>query len=195
VYLRLSGTASDQLGVYDGTTGKVALVLELQTAMTAFLRRANGALLVAAVDGSAFMSQPGATDFARLAHAPHLLGLGERAGKLYAATDSTQDDFAVAMSEDDGASWRPLLRLNEIGGLRQCGTIASTCAAAWEGLRFGLAMPAGPRPGGGQLHMVEYDGGCSVRRLRVANRDAAWLGAVALFVLLRVLRVARRPKT
>ena len=194
VYLRLSN-GKDQLGIYDDDTGKVDVVLSLPGFMTAFLRRADGALLVAGDDGSIFASQPGGKSFVQLASSPHLRGLGERAGTLYAATDVSQDDFAVAASTDDGATWKPLLRFTDIAGLRQCGTIPATCAAAWDAIQPGIAMPLAPRPvpdTGVSPTGTDESGGCAVRRGGVSASNPAGLAAIAVAcILLRMRRRAR----
>ena len=64
--------------MYDDDSGKVEIALTSAGSMSAFLRRADGTLLVAATDGSAYVSKPDGTSFSKLSGAPHLRGLGER---------------------------------------------------------------------------------------------------------------------
>jgi hypothetical protein len=201
VYLRLGSTGKDSLGIYDDASGKVDVLLTLEASMSAFLRRTDGSLIVGAADGSAFVMKAGGKSFSKLPGTPHLRGLGERDGTLYATTDTVKDGYAFASSEDDGKTWDPLLRFEDIAGLRECGTIASTCASDWDLLQMRLAMPnadpefdAGVLPDAGPVTppkpKPKQDDGCSASA-GPAHASAAWsLGAAAVLAL--AIRSRRR---
>jgi MYXO-CTERM domain-containing protein len=181
VYLRLGSTGKDSLGLYDDNSGKVDVLLTLDTSMSAFLRRADGSLLVGAADGSAFVMKAGGKSFSKLSGTPHLRGLGERAGTLYATTDSMKDGYAFAASDDDGKTWKPLIKFEDIAGIRQCGTLASTCASDWDMLQMRLANPTEPGFDAGEPvkpPKPKKDDGCSASAGAVRPDGA--LGAAVL---------------
>jgi hypothetical protein len=136
IYYRvLSPEGADRLAISrdGGDTAQVALALK--GLMTTFLRRADGTLLVGTAVEGAFVSRDGGRTFAPLPRAPHLRWLAERAGVLYAATDNIADKFAVASSSDDGQTWMPLLRFENLCGILDCSPgLRATCQAAWSRL-------------------------------------------------------------
>lgn len=194
VYLRIGSTGHDTLGLYDDDTGKVLVLLELEASMSAFLHRADGSVLVGAADGTAYVMKAGGQRFSPLSGTPHLRGLGERDGTLYATTDSMKDGYAFGSSVDDGKTWKPLLHLDDIGGVRQCGTLASACASDWDMLQMRLAMPntgeaefdAGapvPAADAGSKPKPKKDDGCSASAGAARPGGACWVGAAVLLVL------------
>jgi hypothetical protein len=163
VYMRLATAGFDVFAVYDDDAGEARPSLSLEDEMTAFLVRADGSLLVAGSKGSLFVSRDHGATFAAIEGAPHLRGLGERDGTLYAATDNAMDGFAVATSEDGGKSWRGLMRLDQIAGLRACGAVEAACGAAWSMLEPRLAAPDASVP---------LDAGLDAANGGVVRRDA-----------------------
>jgi hypothetical protein len=145
LYLRLRDyqTSKESLGISDdgGATARVALQLPGQ--MSAFLRRSDGALIVGRGEGGALISTDGGASFTEWGTTLRLRALAERANQLYAATDNTLDGFALAESEDQGTTWKPLLRYQDICGPSECGSISSTCAGAWQALKTTLGIPPG----------------------------------------------------
>jgi MYXO-CTERM domain-containing protein len=127
VYLRLSGGSASSryegLGVtHDGGATFSAPVTIPEGALTSFLRRQDGTVLVAGIRAGttiAFRSTDGAATFTPWPLTIHPRGIGERAGTLYAATDNFTDGFALATSTD-GDQWTPLMRYQDIAGIRPC---------------------------------------------------------------------------
>jgi len=158
VYLRLTDVTNgtESLGIYDDGAGTLRDAYRMPSVMSAFLRRSDGAIIVASRDGSAFISTDNGATFAVWPNAPHLRALGERNGVLYAVADNFVDGFAVARSGDQGATWQPLVRFEQLTGPKSCGDLANICAAPWQRLQntLGLSPPdAGsptPRHGCGQ---------------------------------------------
>ena len=153
LFLRVQdGTPYDRLAIVDDSGASIAMPLTLETQMTAFLRRADGVIIVGSGgDGGAFWSDDDGATFVPWPNAPHLRALGERDGHLVAVGDNFVDDFAVASSDDDGASWQPLLRYDEIAGPLECGDIPATCETDWADLKllFGIGddeEPPEPTP-------------------------------------------------
>jgi photosystem II stability/assembly factor-like uncharacterized protein len=140
LYLRLSNGARDALGISRDGGDTVRVALQLEARMSAFLRRSDGALIVASSDGQSWISRDGGDTFAIWPTTLHISALAERAGRVYASTNDKLDGFAIAVSSDGGATWRPLLRLAELRGPRTCGSIAQLCAAPWAKLKSALPM-------------------------------------------------------
>src|SRR5262249_18324382 len=152
----------DLLGILDDTTVRVALTLP--ETMSNFYQRPDGRLYVMTKGSGTWISSDGGANFAKWPGSLHLRALRERAGGLYAAADNFMDNFAVATSMDDGITWRPLLRFDHICGVRDCGSLTTTCAAAWAGLKqtFGIADNACNVTGtGGTGGSAGGGGGCS----------------------------------
>jgi hypothetical protein len=144
LYLRvLSSKGNDLLAISDDGGATLRLPVQVTGRMSAFLRRADGTLLIGARQGSSFISRDDGKTFVKWTGAPHLRALGERAGALFAAADNTVDGYAVGRSSDGGASWTPLLRFDQIKGPLQCGQLQSVCAGPWELLkaRLGIGSP------------------------------------------------------
>jgi hypothetical protein len=209
VYLRLGSTGMDQFAVYDDDAGSVSITQEFDASMSAFLRREDRSLIVATRTGEAFVSHDRGESFTVLNGAPHLRGLGERDGVLYAATDNVTDGFAVAVSKDDAKTWQPLLRFQDIQGPLECGNIAETCAMPWALLKAAIEMPGGPEEGfdagvppetsppdaspSAKASNPRGGGGCAIAGR--ARNDRGWLGLALVALVgaaLRARRVHRR---
>jgi hypothetical protein len=156
IFFRVVGLDSDRLAISRdrGDSAKVALALQGQ--MTAFLRRADGTVLVGTKLEGGFLSRDGGATFVPWPEAPHLRALGERAGVLYAVADNAADGFALGSSSDGGKSWTALLRLEHICGIRDCSaSVRTTCQPAWQrlvdllGITGCPAAPADASVGGG----------------------------------------------
>jgi MYXO-CTERM domain-containing protein len=105
--------------------------------------------------------------------------------------------FIVGRSDDDGATFAPLLKLNGIRGPISCGanTSSQLCIDLWPTLKEQLAGGTNPTDGGGDgsvnpVQPPKDSGGCSCTS--ASNGASAWLGLVgALGALAAVLRKRR----
>jgi hypothetical protein len=138
VYFRLLNFPDERfaLSVDGGQTVTVPLTVA-KGMLTAFVRRADGTLIVGALEsgnqGALYASGDGGLTFTRLLSTIRPRALAEREGHLYAATDNSSagDGFALATSID-GVAWRPLARYQDVAGVKSCGgstTLAATCSA------------------------------------------------------------------
>ena len=140
---------------------------------TAFLRRADGTLLLAgqSSDGRGLgwrSSDRGATWQSWDVGNAHLRGLGERAGVLHAVGDQRIDGFALGRRTDPGGegAWEPVLRYERIRRIRPCAR--QRCAGNCRTLAatFGIFPPT-VCEGDGQV--IDSDGGSRPS----GGRDAA----------------------
>jgi hypothetical protein len=193
VYLRVVIPAGDQFAVISG--GQVAVPLALPSAMSAFLRRADGSLYVGTREGAAFVSRDGAQSFSPWPGAPHLRALGERGGVLFAVGDNFADGFAVASSTDDGKTWKHLLRFDQICGLLQCPNIQAVCADPWQTLMatFGIAKSDCQQGGGGSGGGSGC--GCQVARRPKAAGVLGGSGAALALLVAALVRARRRARS
>lgn len=203
VYLRAyDSSPSELLVIYDGAAGSVEIAYELPHRMSAFLRRSDGALLIGTREDGGFISRDGGASFARWRGAPHLRGLGERRGRLYAVADDLVDGYALAISDDQGKSWQPALRYEDITGPFECGAVPTVCAQPWKmvqdrldagpgegeapGYDAGTGRDAGTTPDAGSEARGDRSHGCDCRLGR--GRTPSLGPALVLLVLLRLLR-------
>src|SRR6185369_14803880 len=135
VWLRALGAHGDALALATRGGETIAVPLSFDSgALTAFVRTATGTLLAAgtvAGGPALFRSTDGGATFAALAAPPHILALAERAGTVYAATDTTFERFAEAISTDERASWQPGLAFTDVAARAPClkGICQTDCAA------------------------------------------------------------------
>jgi photosystem II stability/assembly factor-like uncharacterized protein len=209
VYVRVVGQEVDQFAMTSdgGTTLKYAFSLPAptvagaNTSMSAFLKQADGTLLVASRDAGAFRSTDGGKTFAPWPTAPHLRGLAERAGSIYAIADNFADNYAVGVSTDGGTTWKPLLRFDGICGVKSCGTIQSTCATPWQALITMFEIPpsvcggsAGSAGAAGMTGTMVTTGKKSGCVAGAGNTDAL-AGLIAGVILLALGYIRRRRRT
>jgi hypothetical protein len=136
IYLRLidpTGRESFAIGTDGGAETIVALALQTGFEMSAFLRRADGSLVVSqaqvlspAGPGGSFVSTDDGATFSDFLTAYHVYGMAERNGSLLFAADNTYDGFAVGELLSDGGV-QTLLHYQDICGLVSCGDVPASC--------------------------------------------------------------------
>lgn len=191
VYLRATGGTGETLAVTrdGGTTFATPLAVANGT-VSAFARLASGTVLVGALInlagggggtmGAGYRSTDGAVSFQpwTLAPQPHLVGLGERVvggqSTLYLSGKNYSDGWALAVSTDEGATVTPVMRYDQVAGIRPCvqQLCLATCnyeemQAIWDpsacgGLDGGAAdagRPGPPQSSGCHCGLGESEGG------------------------------------
>ncbi len=135
VWLRVLGAGGDALALATDGGVTVAVPLSFDSgALTAFVRTSSGTLLAAGTVAGApalFRSTDGGATFAALPAPPHILALAERAGTVYAATDTMYEPFAEAISTDEGTTWQAGLAFVNVAAVAPClkGVCQTDCAA------------------------------------------------------------------
>ena len=197
IYLRLTGT-DDAIAVSIDGGATISVPLVLGIGLTAFLRRPNGQILVSALDvvgGTLHRSTDGGESFVRMPGTLSIRAMAERAGKIYAAADNFADGFALGISSDDGLTFQPLMKFDQVGGAQSCGNLASACAATCDMLvRLGVfrpsTCPAAPGLGDGSAGSVrplaEHGCGCGI--------SAASSPALEVAMLLLAIQLGRRRR-
>jgi hypothetical protein len=137
VYLRATGAAGETLAVTrDGGTTFATPLTIVNGAVSAFARLASGTVLVGALInfagdgggtvGTGYRSTDGAMSFQSwtLQPEPHLVGLGERVvngqSTLYLSGKNYSDGWALAVSTDEGTTVTPVMRYDQVAGIRSC---------------------------------------------------------------------------
>jgi hypothetical protein len=170
LYIRLSDGVRDALAITHDGGATLQLAEQLDTRMTAFLLRSDGALIVAAADATSFISSDGGASFAPWSSEFQIQALAEKDGALYATASSKADGFSVAVSTDAGSHWRPLLRLDELRGPLHCGALPAQCGDTWTQLKPSLGVLSGKPRESSQVLAVSAGppaasaagGGCAV---------------------------------
>src|SRR6185312_6346462 len=122
-----------------GTTASKPLAVPLY--FTSFARLPDGALVVSAVvavspatKAALFVSRDGAVTFQENDAVPSVAALAQRDGVLYAATDNFADGYALGASSDEGVTWQPVVRFDQIGSIMTCLQTNAQCQASCEAL-------------------------------------------------------------
>lgn len=198
IYLRLTGT-DDAIAISTDGGASIRVRLALGIGLTALLRRTNGQILVSALDvvgGALHRSLDGGESFVRLPSTLSIRAMAERAGKIYAAADNFADGFALGVSSDDGLTFQPLMKFDQVVGTQSCGNLASACAATCDML-VGLSVfrtstcPAASGLGDGSAGSVRppaaHGCGCGI--------SAASSPVLEVATLLLTLQLARRRRS
>ena len=155
VFLRATGGVNDSVGVATLDATNVLTVTPSLAfnngVITAFAQLANRHLFVGGTIGLTpvgFLSIDGGASFQPLPTPPPLKGASARGDTLYAVTDETVAGFAIATSVDEGQSWQPLMRHDQIAAVQSCvATLCQEdCAARATRGQWPTAFCAAPDP-------------------------------------------------
>ncbi|HEY7376649.1 MAG TPA: hypothetical protein VIF57_31105 [Polyangia bacterium] len=150
VLLRWSSVAGGEAIAVTHDGGATATrTLDIEHYFTSFARLADGALMLSAVvavspaqKAGLFLSHDGGATFQENDAVPGVLALAARGGTLYAATDNFGDGYALGASTDEGASFQPVMRFDQIGSIMACLRANAQCQASCEALAGnGLGSP------------------------------------------------------
>jgi len=150
VLLRWTGAAgNDALVVTHDGGATASKTLSIASSFTSFARMPDGALVLVgktlvggAVKPALFVSHDGGANFVENDAIPGIFALAQRGGVLYAAADNFVDGFALGASSDEGATWQPVLRFDQVGSILACLQTNAQCQATCEALAGkGLGSP------------------------------------------------------
>ena len=142
VYLRIVGAISDEIWMTpDGGQTFQTILPPVSGQLTSFLRATDGALYAGTRAGKLYVQPAGATGFT--SHdAPHLRCLGQRPGatRIYGCSDLVVDGFSLSKSDDNGATFQPVMSFRQLLGLLTCAPVQNNCAAHWERIQGVLGI-------------------------------------------------------
>jgi hypothetical protein len=146
VYLRIVGAISDEIWMTaDGGQTFQTLLPPISGQLSSFLRATDGALYAGTRAGKLYVQPPGATGFGAPKDAPHFRCLGQRRGtaRIYACSDMVVDGYSLAKSDDNGATFQPVMSFTQLAGLLGCAPVQTNCKAHWERLQgvLGITKP------------------------------------------------------
>lgn len=123
VFLQVNHPGSNVLAVVDGGGTVISTPLHLDGGfMSGFLQTAGGAILISGLVGAdavLYRSRDDAASFEAVSGPPKLWGLSERAGTIFGAA-RTGSPFAIAKSVDEGSTWQPFMRYEEVKSIAGC---------------------------------------------------------------------------
>ena len=131
VYLRVRSSDDAVAVTKFDAAGEAATSTPLTFAagiLSAFVRLDNGHLLAGGVVGLApaeYLSTDGGASFQSLPHPPSLRALSARGNTVYGVADNQVDGYAIGTSVDEGVTWQPLLRYDQITAIDTC--LKQTC--------------------------------------------------------------------
>lgn len=133
LFARVLGASTEALAISEDGGMSFVQRAEIPGKLRAFLKLASGTMLVggtAGTDAVAFRSNDGGLSFEAWPEAPRVHALAERNGRLYIAADNFLDGYAIAESDDEGLSVRPLTGFKEVSAVKSCVTqiCAESCA-------------------------------------------------------------------
>ena len=227
VLLRWTGIdGNDAIGLTRDGGATVSKTLSIQSNFTSFARMPDGALVLGGnvflaqkMIPALFVSHDGGATFAENDAVPGIVALAQRGGVLYGAADNFVDGFALGSSSDEGVTWQPVLRFDQVGSIAACLRTNAQCQASCEALAGnGLGSPgkiweetvcagtggslgtggaggaAGAAGSGGAAGSAGGSSGCGCALAHGGPKceSAAAVSGAALFGLVLLLRGPRR---
>ncbi len=126
VYLRTHSAAGDAFAVAVAGAGGFTVTTPLNFPdgiLSAYARLASGTIVIAAVvglDEVAYRSTDAGASFQALPTPPSVRAMSARGSTLYVVADNVADGYAVGTSVDEGQSWQPLMRYDQLLAIQAC---------------------------------------------------------------------------
>jgi hypothetical protein len=153
VYLRALNGPSDAIVVTTDGGQTFNTLLTIRGAFTAFLRAGDGTLYAGTMEGSLYVMPKGASTFNAPQAGPRLRCLGQRraTSRIYACGDMVLDGFSLGYSDDNAATFHPVMSFKQLLGPLTCAPVQTNCQAHWERIQgvLGIGVDAGQGSGGG----------------------------------------------
>jgi hypothetical protein len=123
VFLRLNADIGDKLVITEDGGATFQAPLQLTGgSVSGFALLASGTILVTGMIGNdpvLYRSRDRGATFATVAQPPKLWGLAQRGSTLYGAGQAGER-FAVGTSTDEGTTWQPLMRYDQVTAIDSC---------------------------------------------------------------------------
>ena len=198
VYVRIDGDPDNELLVSTDGGQSFTQAFGGQGSLLAFALSPDGAEVLVGGDTAGLWRAPAATlEFQKLAELEAKCLHWSSAG-LYACADEFVDGFTVGRSDDGGATWAPLMHLQDLCGPLECAaetSVGAVCGADWPVTKATLgaecagsgatgSTSSSASTGGGDTS--ESGSGCGCRAAgevegeRGAGARAAFAAALAL---------------
>lgn len=196
LYARILGATAETLATSDNGGLSFVQSVSIPGKLNAFLKLESGTLLVAGtagMQGLGYRSTDGGQTFTAWENAPHVHALAERNGKLYVAGDSYADGFALAESEDEGVTLRPVMDFEQVQTLKGC--VANACAEScqyYAGIGLWPASVCSAKAA--QPPTQREAGGCVLGRGAVTGTPNALWALTLLLAIRSGLNAAQRAR-
>jgi hypothetical protein len=179
IALRVIQTDGESVAIsHDGGETFTKPVTLMGGVLTSYVKLDSGTLLVGGFvldKARGFRSTDGGKTFQDWSPVPHLQAMGTRGGKLYAAAKNYSDDWAVGVSTDEGLTFKPLTRYDEVNSIRACAQTvckdACTALVARQVWSQSVCEPPPPPP-------PPSSGGCEMAA-GPRSLPAVWIMALA----------------
>lgn len=209
IYVRILAPSAEILGISKDRGKTFVEAVSIPGKLNGFLKLASGTILVGGTAGLlavGYRSTDDGETFEPWPEAPRVHALAERNGKLYVAANNYDDGYAIAESEDEGRTLRPLMGFGQVGAMRTC--VAAMCAercAYYAGLGLWPQAVCRPDADGGSPSVADAatdgarsgssgDGcGCDLTDAYLPEwTELLLLGSVCLWTIGRKARLRRR---
>lgn len=137
IYLRNQATSYEELVISDDGGTTLARPVRIMGQLGGFAVLPSGTIVVGGVatvgtakTGAAFRSRDGGLTFEPWPNPPRVRALAHRDGRLFVAGDNFNDGFALAVSTDEGTTLTPILRYEDVSGVKPC--VHAACGTACE---------------------------------------------------------------
>ena len=126
VYLRTHSPAGDAFAVAVAGANGFTVTTPLTFPggiLSAYARLASGTIVLAAVvgvDQIAYKSTDSGASFQQLPATPSVRAMSSRGNTLYVVADDVADGYAIGTSTDEGQTWQPLMRYDQLEAIQAC---------------------------------------------------------------------------
>lgn len=151
LFFRVAADDGDRLFVSTDGGKTVRNALSPKLTMSGFSRLSNGHVLIAFLDidhGYIYRSIDGGMTFPLLPSTIHPRSMAERAGRVYATTDVNLDKYALGYSDDEGATWKRAMGLEDVVASKTCNAACAYSCNSLLSRKVFAPGACGPMDGG-----------------------------------------------
>jgi hypothetical protein len=210
IFLRVQEALVESLAISEDGGMTFRKPVSVPIRLAAFARLASGTILVAGLTydtqglmtSIGYRSTDGGKTFGPWDNIPSVRALAERDGKLYVAADDFNDPFALGVSTDEGLTFQPLMKYDQVTSVKSCVAMACAAACATQAKQQKFWSPAicPPLPDASTDASADAattppnNTGCSCAVAVGAGNTVAFLTSVAAVAVALGVRARRRRK-